>query len=344
MSLLERLTLDVVLAFERGSGKPGMRPLPEQSRHPDRTEAPTLRTLPEQLDLALALAHEQGRKRIEGSEPALILVHGIFDRVFGAAFSPLLLWGTLLQRLQQHYRNRVYGFDHETLGVGPLDNAKELIAELPQNIHVDILCHSRGGLVTRALLQHPACQAELNARSITVGKVVFLGAANEGSPLAEPGSTDRLLALFTELFQERVPARAHAPSVKLLVETVKALGSPVASLPGLAALRPDSQLIRDLSGAVLPQGVNCTFVRANFGNAADSRLRVPEEISDSVFGSVPNDLVVPFAGMTKMGGTPARDEQCETLDNAGAPQGQFYHLNYLDSLQVRERIARVLMG
>jgi hypothetical protein len=103
-------------------------------------------------------------------------------------------------------------------------------------------------------------------------------------------------------------------------------------------------LIQELSGAVVPADVSCTFVRANFGKATDDRLRVPEEISDSVFDTTLNDLVVPFEGMTKMGGTPTRDEQFETLNHAITPQGDVYHLNYLDSPRVRQRIARDLIG
>ncbi|MFL5385770.1 MAG: esterase/lipase family protein [Longimicrobiaceae bacterium] len=333
-----------LLAFERILGKPGMRPLPDRSLHPDLAQAPRLETLEEFRDLVKALRQERGREEIPGGNPVLILVHGIFDRVYGAAFSPLLVWGDLLERLQAKYGNRVYGYDHETLALGPLENARDLISRLPAHTEIEILCHSRGGLVVRALLQHPECQASLRARQIKIRNVVFMGAANHGSPLAEPGKTDELLTMFTHLFHARAPAEGPAAHLKLIVQTVRVLGRRAADLPGIAALRPDSKLIRGLSSAVLPDGVRCTFVRANFGNAVDNRLQEPEGISDSVFGSTLNDLVVPFEGMTKMGGVSPTDGQIVTLDNAGTPQGDFYHLNYLDSSKVRERIVRDLIG
>jgi hypothetical protein len=181
---------DVVFAIERALGKPTMRPLPAQSRNPSQTEAPKLESLEEVFNLGAALWQKRGSETISGREPVLILVHGIFDSVYGAAFSPLLLWGNLLGQLQQHYRGRIYGFDHETLSVDPLGNARDLLrllAELDPRAPIDILCHSRGGLVTRALLQHPALKAARQGR--TFRNVIFMGAANEGSPLAEPGQT-----------------------------------------------------------------------------------------------------------------------------------------------------------
>src|SRR3954463_1256035 len=72
--------------FERVLGKPIMRALPAQSLHPGQTKAPMLDTSAEFLDLIKALKQEQGRATIKAGGPVLILVHGIFDRVFGAAF------------------------------------------------------------------------------------------------------------------------------------------------------------------------------------------------------------------------------------------------------------------
>jgi hypothetical protein len=60
-----------------------------------------------------------------------------------------------------------------------------------------------------------------------------------------------------------------------------------------------------------------------------------------VFGTTPHDLVVPFVGMTAMGGI-APQKEPETFDPAGKPQGHVYHLNYLDQQQVRDRITDFL--
>jgi len=324
--------------FERVLGKPMMRALPAQSLHPDQMKAPMLTTSAEFVDLIKALKQERGRVTIEAGEPVLILVHGIFDRVFGAAFSPLLVWGDLLGRLQAKYAARVYGFDHETLSVDPIQNARDLAAQLPPNTEIDILCHSRGGLVTRALLQLPEFAAA--RERLKLRNVIFMGAANLGSPLAEPGKTDKLLEMFSHLFQARTPAEGPAAHLKLIVEAARVLGRRFADLPGVVELRPRSKLIRSMEKATIDPEVRCSFICAKFSDAADFRLQLAEQISDSVFGSDPNDLVVPFEGMTALGAAPAQGTPL-ILDELG-PQGDFYHVNYLDSPQVRQHIANFL--
>jgi hypothetical protein len=266
-------------------------------------------------------------------------VHGIFDRLFGIAFSPLLLWGGLLGKLHRHYDGRVFGFDHETVVVDPLQNARDLITRLPRNTPIDILCHSRGGLVVRALLQHP--ELEQARAHLSFRNVIFMAAANEGSPLAERKNFEDLLTVFTVMFRELPPADEPRDHFKLLLTALRVLLAPALDLPGIAGLRPNSQLIQDLAGKPLPPGVSCDFIRANFGNAAGIGLHAVEPISKRAFGTALHDLVVPFAGMTSMGGAPPRNEP-ETLDHVVTPQGHVYHLNYLDQPRVRQRIARFL--
>jgi hypothetical protein len=337
---LPRLTLGGLQRFEQSWGKPAMKRLPERSRRPDLNQAPTLQQAGELWDLARSFFDFRSKTATvveSGHAPVLILIHGIFDRVFGAAFSPLLLWGDLLEKLYDRYDGRVYGFDHETLAVDPLQNARDLVDLLPRNTPIDILCHSRGGLVTRALLEHPELQ---HAREhLELRKVIFMGAANEGSQLADfPGD---LLKIFTWLFHIQVPTDAEAPH--FLVKAANALGSPAASLPGIAALRPASDLIRSLSRTKAPTGVNYTFIRANFKRAEHRILQRVEPIAGHVFGTELNDLVVPFNGMTVIGGAAPTPEQLVTLGDADTPQGRFYHLNYLDSPDVRKRISMALI-
>jgi len=346
MSFLDGAALHVLHAFERSLHKPAMKRLPLQSRHPTQKQAPKLESPAELRDLAEVLLQELApwahpeAGGIPGGGRVLVLVHGIFDGVYGVAFSPLLLWGDLLGRLQQHYQQRVFGFDHETLSVDPLQNARDLIARLPSNTDVDLICHSRGGLVTRALLQHPEFQARLRT-DIRVRRVIFMGAANAGSPFAEPAHRGQLLKLFTELIQRRDSESAQAIRNRFLLEAVKRLVDDAAKLPGLEALVPESALIQALSQSPLPAGVTCSFVCANFKNATDARLRHLEPISAAAFGADANDLVVPYSGMTSLGAASPQGKPL-TLGDEHTPQGAVYHLNYLDSSAVRAHITNFL--
>jgi pimeloyl-ACP methyl ester carboxylesterase len=286
----------------------------------------------------------QGPRTLEkrpGDGPVLILIHGIFDFAFGAAFAPILLRGDLLRRLHDHYNGRVFGFDHPTLSVGPLENANDLIERLPPETPIDILCHSRGGLVTRTLVQHPVCQTRLTEENIKIRNVIFMGAANEGSPLAEPGNLEDLFTVFTGMFSARTPADGLAAHFDLMINAARVLFAPAADLPGITALRPGSELIRDLSRATTLPVEKYTFISANFDQAANGVVGAVESISDRVFVK-PNDLVVPFEGMTKVGNVPPRQAPGDLALKVDGSQGNVYHLNYLDSHEVREHIAEFL--
>ena len=89
-----------------------------------------------------------------------------FDRVTGAAPQPY---------------SAVLAFDHATLSIAPWLNALDLIQELaPLKARLDVVCHSRGGLVT--------CWA-LKIAPLNVDQVVFVGSPLAGTSLASP---DRL--------------------------------------------------------------------------------------------------------------------------------------------------------
>ena len=49
--------------------------------------------------------------------------------------------------LFKYYDNRIYALEHWTLSVSPIQNAIDLIKELPKNSTVHLVSHSRGGIV-----------------------------------------------------------------------------------------------------------------------------------------------------------------------------------------------------
>ncbi|HEV7587208.1 MAG TPA: hypothetical protein VGO40_03680 [Longimicrobium sp.] len=335
--------VDAVREIEQLRHKPAIKRLDRESLHPDRQQAPTPTTAAEVAELAHVYADERGVAPIPAGAPRPAPDPRDLRPVYGIAFSPLLLWGDLLGRLQRHYGGGVFGFDHETLSVGPLENAKVLIPLLPANTPIDILCHSRGGLVTRALLQHPDCQKLLRDANVQIRSVIFMGAANQGSQLAEPDHLADMIAMFTGLSGLLGGADGKTPLFELLLAAVRVLVTPAADLPGVSALRRDSSLIGELSRAGAPLCDRYAFVQANFGNSGDARLRLLEPIAKRGFRSALNDLVVPFDGMMGMGGAPPQAiRNVLTLDHEVTPQGSVYHLNYLDSPRVREHITDFL--
>jgi hypothetical protein len=280
-----------------------------------------------------------------GGELSLILIHGIIDRVHGAAFLPLLL-NPEYPRLFNHYGGRVFGFDHYTISETPLENAIQLLGLLPRNQTIDIICHSRGGLVTRCLLEHPEVRTTLKNKGVTIRRVVFVGAANQGSPLARRENLIFLLSLLhnahAQAARENGMEAGYLDKITKLIGAVAALAAGrIAQLPGVDALVPNSKLIGALNAASPGQMPQMFFVRANFG---DSRppLSVLEKIVKDVFKTELNDLVVPFNGVADLRSrTPTPLIDC-ALDDLKTRQGRDWHLTYFKSERVLQFIVEHL--
>jgi CHAT domain-containing protein len=84
----------------------------------------------------------------KNNEPILIFIHGTGSSTVGS-FSDLrnehqeISW----EGLSKSFQKRVYGFEHRTLSVSPLENALQLAKILPAGCRFSLITHSRGGLV-----------------------------------------------------------------------------------------------------------------------------------------------------------------------------------------------------
>jgi hypothetical protein len=171
-----------------------------------------------------------GWSRMRGRR-ALLMVHGTFSRTH-------LAFGQLprdyVEALFRHYEGRVFAFDHPFLSEDPAANARWLVSHVPADaaMTVDIVCHSRGGLVSRVLSEK---RAELpGSERLQVGKVVLVGVPNAGTALADPEHVGTLFDVFTNLINF-VPDSFGVPALTMLVECAKAVA--VGALDGLAGLR-----------------------------------------------------------------------------------------------------------
>lgn len=147
----------------------------------------------------------QGLKRWDGTAwqpvqaPAipgkvLLFVHGTFSK--GAMFSDELLATPAGQALFAQWQDsRRYAallcFDHRTLSVGAWSNAVDLMRELA-NVKgpIDVVCHSRGGLVVSWLLR---------LAQVPVRRVVFVGSPLTGTSLASPAQLRHALDMLANV-------------------------------------------------------------------------------------------------------------------------------------------------
>jgi hypothetical protein len=110
----------------------------------------------------------------------LLFIHGTFscsEALLDEGFGRIDAGKKLLTDAEKHY-DRVLAFDHPTLSVSPALNAFDLAALLrPSPASLDVICHSRGGLVARWF-----CEAF--APEGIERRVVFVGAPLAGTSLA----------------------------------------------------------------------------------------------------------------------------------------------------------------
>jgi pimeloyl-ACP methyl ester carboxylesterase len=294
-----------------------------------------------------------------GALRVLLFLHGAFSSSRGS-FGGLGITGPgrdLLARAAIAY-DQVIGFDHPTLSVDPGSNADDLLMELDkiaggQPLQIDVIGHSRGGLVYRALMKRLAERPRFS-----VGKICFVAVPNEGTHLAEAKNWHRLLELYTNMAiasLRLVQFLPGATSVSIMgKEAICSLGAFIrylasytlsdTAIPGLAAMRPNSQF---LSSLLPPKALEearfavvSSFEAPGLNDADGAGLprqvlrNVADGIVDQLLGT-DNDLVVNKSSMTSFG-EGAQYAIDQVLDFGAT--SQVYHTNYF----IREEVTNAL--
>ena len=235
---------------------------------------------------------------------ALLFVHGTFSTAHGAFPG---ISDDVMRELFDHYEGRVFAFNHFTLSDDPVRNAKWFVEQIPSGVKIeaDIVCHSRGGLVARALAERPSPFA-IDSSGLAVRRVVFAGVPNAGTALAEADHMVQMIDRLTTAFS-LFPEGPVTEVLEALITAVKVLGhAGLKGLPGLAAMDPHGAYLSKLNKP------DARFVPAGYAIAADYEPTEPamralvadgvDAVMDSVFDDVPNDLVVPQPGVFEKNG------------------------------------------
>ncbi len=105
---------------------------------------------------ALQLSPTKSADRPDDGAPVLVFLHGTassFQGSFGKLWDPRESAGgrDARQKLQSLYGANVYAWEHRSLTESPIKNALELLELLPADSRIDLVSHSRGGLVGELL-------------------------------------------------------------------------------------------------------------------------------------------------------------------------------------------------
>lgn len=296
---------------------------------PDNYRLPT--ATPAERD-ALSLTRDDASALTAGR--ALLFVHGTFSTAHGAFHD---IPPELMQELHQRYGGRVFAFNHFSLSHDPLENVRQFNTMLQQllpsgSLDVDIVAHSRGGLVARTLADGGDVFG-LDTSRINVHRAVFAGVPNQGTPLAKP---DHMIEMIDRLTTglNVVPAGGVADLLEGLLIAVKIIGhGALKALAGLRSMDPDGDFLRTLNrpgrrhDGFLAIAANYepvdTGLKSLVGRAANS-------VVDRVFEKEGNDLVVPERGVYDVNGCdsfPIADDRCLRLPTSAGIMhtGMFGH-------------------
>jgi hypothetical protein len=328
----------------------------ENNKHPS-----VIRWFPAEGDLSIGepLSPTNWHQLAEG--PTLLFIHGIFSSC-EAAFAGIGHDDSTWPELRDRYDKRIIGFDHPTGSKGPDDNAAWFLDQIPEKVKLDldIVCHSRGGLVARSI----AVQAAQRGMTVNIRRIVFAATPNGGTQITMTGKwedmVNRISSLLT-LPAKVLPAPADAISGVLagLLEVLKIVGVGVAlDLPGLEAMTPGSQFLQGLAQAtkVTPEyfAAAADFepgpVLANLFNRLDDEGRV---VDSAIFDHVHNDIAVPTEGVWNPASitdpdSPATPIPGFPIDPARTlvigPGSVYWHCDYFDDPAMRAALLQWLPG
>lgn len=286
---------------------------------------------------------------IPSSGNALLFVHGTFSNSENLIGNLLDTQAGIdfLAAACKKYKGNVFTFDHPTLAVGPLLNAMDLHRHLDHSgAKLDLVCHSRGGLVGRWW-----CEA-FDPHLDRCGKIILAGSPLAGTGLASPHRIRETIHLLTQIgkaLQLTTGLAARVVPVLSVVEVLlkvatsvarwtaksPAVDAAMAMVPGLFGMSRvgnNPELLRLLSGEPTDK-YRYYAIQSNFETTSDPAWqfwkwfrpdKIKDKATDALFGG-PNDLVVDTESMSQLAKKTTILRR-QTLDFGDSPI--VHHLNY----------------
>jgi hypothetical protein len=270
--------------------------------------------------------------------PALLFLHGTFSTAHGGFSS---LPAATMAELSRAYDRRVLAFNHFTLSQDPHENVAWLAGQLPDGakLEVDVVCHSRGGLVARSL-------AGAGLERLRVRRVVFVGTPNNGTALADADHMTQMLDRFTTILNLAPPGPTQTVTevLEAIITAVKVIGhAALNGLPGLAAMAPKGDFLSKLNDSATADP-HFYGIGANFepkGSLRELVKRAADAVLDRVFAEQPNDLIVPTASVFQAGdGLRLLERQTLRIE----PRWAIEHTHYFGYPQTSEKLLEWLLA
>jgi hypothetical protein len=235
-----------------------------------------------------------------GQGRSLLIVHGTFSRAhigYGA------LPAAFVETLSQRYQGRVFAFDHFTLSDDPTANVRWFLEHVPSsvNLDLDIICHSRGGLVSRVMSEMQE-KLSLGSRSLKVGRVIFVAAPNAGTILTDVNHLGSLVDGYTNLLNF-FPDNGVTEVLEAVITVVKQLAvGAVKGMEGLYSMAPKGDFLTELNKGAKLQ-TKYAALASNFEPRDQGLKSLARDIFFDKLFAADNDLIVPTGGVYEANGS-----------------------------------------
>lgn len=326
--LTDPLLGEVTQAFV-GRWEKANRPVRMRSFRPDQHRAASVDPLDRDTWQSLA------------SGPSLWFVHGTFSTSHGGFGG---LPSSTLAELHDRYGGRVVAFDHHSLGVSPVENVASLAELVPDGLGItaDVVAHSRGGLVARALAGEGDAESPIQVR-----RAVYVGTPNHGTPLADPEHMVSLLdrvSTMLNLVPDPTVISDVIEAILTVVKTIARVG--LAALPGLASMDPRGEFLGAFNTGADTGVIHHAIASDYEPEGAVRRLvvhKVKDGVVDRVFADAANDLVVPTLGVFE-GSTDAAFPIPDERRLVFSPGEAVFHGGFFSRPETTEALLRWLPG
>ena len=259
-------------------------------------------------------------------QPFLLFIHGTNSSTTGS-FSEIIgteFWKYITKTYDQH----ILAFQHETLTKSPLQNVLDLIKQLPANITLHLVSHSRGGIVGDTLSRYcisnqnnagfseveieflnkegrvddikciKSIRNEVSKKNITVQKFIRVACPASGTTLASK-RLDHFFNVTFNLLGLAIGGTVNPVYVafKDLMACVVNSKDDISVLPGLEAMNPESPFIKVLNYPNPLAIIDNSLVIISGNGKANLNFKALVIIASKLFFDSQNDLVVNTASM-----------------------------------------------
>lgn len=279
---------------------------------------------------------------------ALCFIHGTFSSCH-ASYS--VLSPETVAELEQLYEKRIFGFDHPSLHHGPAENIETFFRMLRERLpagsalELDVVTHSRGGLVLRTLDQ-AIRDGKTNGLKVSIRRAILVASPNRGTVLTTGDHGIDMIDRYTNLIA-KLPDNVFTYVFEGLLTLVKlAYHAGVNTLPGLMSMQPEGVFLGALNAKPLRTEPTPEYyaIAANYAPKPGDGLggifkRIGDKVVDTCFEEE-NDLVVPTLGSSRRRDAEEWISPARLLKLAEAEA--IHHCNYFGSPKVAQQILQWL--